>query len=305
MNRAMRAISLGLQQARNRIRAARLRSDWRKRNAATKDSVDTDYLKPLRSRCRYCESATSRLLGKVPLTFRQALTLGDYRLAQCEACEVVYLDPEPPPDDLRALYVGSSQFPDARDLLNAQSARTAKSYERRLQYLDLLPGPGDAILEVGAGPAWVCRAAKKRCPDVTTIAQDISDECAADCPWVDNYIVGDLARLPPQRSIRLAALTHVIEHLPRPQAFLQDLAAYMAPGGKVYITAPFRPARWNSEDGFGPWLDYSYLHVPAHISYLSGKWMRAAAAESGFEVIRWDASIDGYQVFETVLQRLG
>ncbi|HET9031316.1 MAG TPA: methyltransferase domain-containing protein [Dokdonella sp.] len=104
--------------------------------------------------------------------------------------------------------------------------------------------------------------------------------------------------------MHLAAMTHVIEHLPRPGEIFIELAKHMAVDGKIYITAPFRPSLWQPEQGFEPWLSYPYLHVPAHLSYLSEKWMRTMAARSGFEVIRWDVSLDGYQVFEAILRKL-
>lgn len=305
MQQLMNTLYLGMQKARNRIRAGRLRAAWQAREADHPPAGQAERVESSITPCRYCDDdgTRQRMLGGVPVTSSQALRRSDYRLVRCAACEVIYLDPEPSAEDLRSLYIGSSQVADVRDLANAQSMRTAKTYERRLRNLDLLPRAGESVLEIGAGPAWICRAVKKRRAGVTTIAQDISDECAAHCPWVDQYIVGELSRLRPERSVRLAALTHVIEHLPRPREFLQELAAYLAPGGKVYITAPHRPAGWTAEHGFAAWLDYSYLHVPAHISYLSEKWMRDAARGAGFEVVRWDTSVDGYQVFEAVLER--
>ncbi|MEP6880358.1 MAG: class I SAM-dependent methyltransferase [Dokdonella sp.] len=277
--------------------------DWRKRRSA--DDSSPDFLTPFLSVCRFCECGEShhRILGEVPLTFSAPLAQQGYRLAQCGECEVVYLDPEPPADDLDRLYVGSIQFSDTDYMRGAQADRTARGYARRLHYLDLLPETVETILEIGAGPAWICRAAKERRSDVVTIAQDISDECVAHCPWVDHYILGNLSQLQPNGSIQLAAMTHVIEHLPKPADFLCELTPYLAPGGKVYITAPHRPALWRPEQGFGPWLDYSYLHVPAHISYLSEKWMRGAAAKAGLKMVRWDTSVDGYQVFEAILER--
>ncbi|MCB1573409.1 MAG: class I SAM-dependent methyltransferase [Xanthomonadales bacterium] len=305
MRQLMNTLYLGMQKARNRMRAGRLRAAWQAREADRAPAGQGSPVELSLAPCRYCnaDGPRQRVLGRVPLTSNQALRQTDYRLVRCAACEVIYLDPEPSAEDLRSLYIGSSQVADVRDLGNAQSLRTARTYERRLRNLDLIPRAGETALEIGAGPAWICRAAKKHCAEVTTIAQDISDECAAHCPWVDQYIVGELSRLRPERSVHLAALTHVIEHLPRPREFLQELAAYLVLGGKVYITAPHRPAGWTAEHGFAAWLDYSYLHVPAHISYLSEKWMREAARRAGFEVVRWDTSVDGYQVFEAVLER--
>src|SRR6187549_1288965 len=45
-----------------------------------------------------------------------------------------------------------------------------------------------AILEVGAGLAWMCRAAKARNAACVTVAQDVSPEAATRCAWVDRYL---------------------------------------------------------------------------------------------------------------------
>lgn len=299
----MHALFRALQKARNRLRAWQLNFGRINRDAGHPGA--SDFLDPFVSRCRFCETdqVRHRTLGKVPLTFAGELLQQDYSLVQCGDCEVIYLDPEPPASDLQRLYVGSTQFSGVEYSGGPEAERIAKSYSRRLRYLNLLPESLESVLEIGAGPAWICRAAKDRLPRVETIAQDISDECAERCPWVDTYFVGALSDLKPAHSIQLAAMTHVIEHLPRPGEVFGELAEHMAPGGKVYITAPFRPALWRPKHGFEPWLSYSYLHVPAHISYLSEKWISTMAAKSGFDVIHWDASLDGYQVFEAILRK--
>jgi hypothetical protein len=138
---------------------------------------------------------------------------------------------------------------------------------------------------------------------VRTVAQDLSDECATQCPWVDDYIVGPIERVPDGPQFKLASLTHVIEHLADPGAMLTSLGGRMVRGGHVYITAPFRPPLWKSRHGIAPWLSYSYLHVPAHISYLSERWLRQFANNGQFDLVHWDASHDGHQVFEALLRK--
>lgn len=116
---------------------------------------------------------------------------------------------------------------------------------------------------------WICRVAKQRNPKTLTVAQDVSAECVDQCPWVDDYFVGAIGDLSQHRRFELVSLTHVLEHVPQPRAFLAKLAAYVSPGGHIYVTAPFRPAFWRPRHGHRPWLRYEYLHVPAHVSYLS------------------------------------
>src|SRR6185312_12230025 len=113
---------------------------------------------------------------------------------------------------------------------------------------------------------WVSRACKQIDDTVTTVAQDVSGECARACPWVDRYHVGALSTLGESERYALASMTHVIEHLVDPAAMLGEIAARIIPGGELFVTAPFRPSDWTPEKGIEGWAGYSYLHVPAHVS---------------------------------------
>jgi len=93
----------------------------------------------------------------------------------------------------------------------------------------------------------------------------------------------------------------VIEHLVDPQAMLLKLAPRLSPDGRMLITAPYRPSGWQPTQGLAPWLAYSYLHVPAHVSYLSRRWFELTAARAGLELLHWDASSEDGQAFEVVL----
>jgi ubiquinone/menaquinone biosynthesis C-methylase UbiE len=225
----------------------------------------------------------------------------EYRLVRCHSCDVVYLDPPPSETELKQLYEGGVQFDDAR--FENDADRITEFYARRMRHLRLLGCANDSVLEVGAGLAWICRAAKKRSPATLTVAQDVSAECSKRCPWVDDYVVGTIDALSRDRRFGLVSMTHVLEHVPQPRAFLSKVAAYVSSGGSVYVTAPFRPPFWKPQHGHLPWLRYEYLHVPAHISYLSKRWMKQAAMDAGLTLIHWDHSHDGYQVFEAVLKK--
>jgi SAM-dependent methyltransferase len=255
--------------------------------------------------CRYCgwTAVAHWNVGRVATTHAGPFECHEYHLLQCTHCDVVYLDPLPTLQDLNRLYQESDQFsgPHYSDPDNA--ARMVEYYERRLQRLDLLPAPGSVSLEVGAGLAWVSRAIKRRVEQVETWAQDPSHECAGACPWVDHYRVGALESIDAAQRFGFISLTHVIEHVLDPNRLLEQLAARLLPGGSIFLTAPFRPPRWRIVEGIGPWRDYSYLHVPAHIAYLSRQWLQDAAARAGLDVVHWEQDHDGHQALEAVLRR--
>lgn len=255
--------------------------------------------------CPICgaSAAPQRVLGEVGNTHPGPFTIDTYRLVECAACDVVRLDPIPAAEDLRTLYERSVQFADAHYTDEAQIARMLEYYGTCLDQLGLMPTGGERMLEVGAGFAWVSRACRMRSPAVETWAQDVTDECSTRCPWVDHYIVGTVGAVPRHLRFRLISLTHVIEHLADPAAMLRELAGKLAPQGRIFITAPFRPQGWQPDSGIDPWRAYSYLHVPAHISYLSKRWFEQVAAACGLELLRWDPSHEGGQAFEAILGR--
>jgi SAM-dependent methyltransferase len=255
------------------------------------------------TRCRMCTGLqAASTLGTVDVTHDGNFTTRNYSLVLCRACDVVYLDPLPSAADLKLLYEDSKQFTDAHYTAPEQVEKILNYYRGCLRSRDLLPRADSRVLEVGAGLAWVSRASKEASARTVTVAQDVSAECASACPWVDQYFVGNLDQLPASAPFDLASLTHVIEHLADPARMLRTLGRLIAPGGKVFVTAPFRPTGWRAELGIEPWRHYSYLHVPAHITYFSRRWFEHNAAPE-FRIVHWSDVHEDGQAFELVLRR--
>ncbi|HET6546709.1 MAG TPA: class I SAM-dependent methyltransferase [Rhodanobacteraceae bacterium] len=259
----------------------------------------------LPSHCRACgRLARQRRLGSVAATQAGPFHVERFGLVHCRRCDVVYLDPPPTAEDLHTLYQESVQFSDAHYTEPARVADMLRYYAASVRDRGLLPdSPGSRVLEVGAGLAWVSRVCKSIDPSVVTVAQDVSAECADNCEWVDRYHVGPLATLDAAAPFQLASMSHVIEHLVDPAAMLGAIAARLAPGGKLFVTAPYRPSGWTARDGIAAWREYTYLHVPAHVTYLSLKWFKRHARQHGLRVEHWYAGQEDGQAFELVLCR--
>ena len=290
---------------RQRIKALGLRVAATYRAGAVPPAALVESGTTLDMDCLLCGERGSAhwIIGHVSPTRAGAFSSRDQRLVQCSVCEAIYLLPKPSPADITLLYKGSEQFTESCYTGPAQVARTLDNYRRRLQEHGLFPASGEALLEVGAGLAWLSRVCKTQDPGIVTVAQDLSGECVAQCPWVDRYHVGPLESMQPGTLFRLISMTHVIEHLLDPADMLAELAARLCEGGRIFITAPYRPPLWKRADGIGPWLTYSYLHVPAHVSYLSKRWFETACRDHGLRLLRWDPSHDGHQAFEVVLEK--
>ncbi len=253
--------------------------------------------------CRLCGKRGASTIGPVATTHPGNFEIKEYSLVRCSACETVYLHPLPTPADLSLLYEESVQFSSDHYTDPEQVRKILDYYETELTSLSLLPAGPCRLLEIGAGRAWVSHAAKNQNPQANTVAQDVSGECAAACTWVDTYFVGTIDTLTDRGPYDLVSLTHVIEHLANPAAMLKSIAALLVRGGKVFITAPFRPVGWTASAGIELWRTYSYLHVPAHITYFSKRWFARQASALGLEIVHWNAKHEEGQAFALVLQK--
>jgi hypothetical protein len=244
-------------------------------------------------------------LGAVGITQSGDFSCRSFSLVYCEKSDLVYLSPLPQEKDFETMY-SAEQF-DSDEYVDPQRIESMMQYYGGCinNHFKLEQADPFRLLEVGAGMAWVSRALKGIAPESTTQAQDISPECKNMCEWVDDYFVGPVEQLCSQNQERFHAisLTHVIEHLPDPVNTLKTLAGMLEPGGLIFVTAPGRPKNWSPEQGLGPWLDYSYLHVPAHITYFSETSLKMAANMAGLKLTFWDGSHDDGQAFEAILSK--
>lgn len=265
------------------------------------------------SNCRPCpicatEAPSCGLIGRLDATFKGNLVVRQYNLTYCTCRALIYLDPMPPKEDLEALYMKSDQFTDAiyTDPAHVEAINRymADCLTRMLSARSVPLTQPLSVLEIGAGLAWMCRAAKRLDPSSKTSAQDVSMESANQCDWVDQYLVCPISdsRLDSLGPFDVISLTHVIEHLPDPVAAVQRCKFLLARGGTIFITAPHRPKGWELEKStISEWQKYSYNHVPAHIQYFSKPSMQKLADQSGCTLLYWNDRHEEGQAFEAWL----
>lgn len=234
--------------------------------------------------CPICETAKfSKTIMSLPANGEATLSRTTYDYAECTNCSTIYIRSDVPDADHRAQYDDNTkQFaggvyrnPDhillALEYLEGAIGRVSLAIKTEVRNLK--------ILEIGAGLAWMSRAAKGISKSAFTVAHDLSDECIQETKaWVDYYAVGDLnhPHIIANKPYDLISLTHVIEHVPSPKETLKTARNLLAPNGRVFITAPHRPENWETgdSDAFQAW---SYNHVPAHLTYFSERSLRQIA----------------------------
>ena len=282
--------------------------------------------------CPVCASETDQScrIGMLPNTFGGGrMERLSYDLTYCACKALVYISPLPSSNDLEMIYVKSEQFSDPiytdavrvdailgyigsclKRMLDHQALAKEGKPVSLLSIVKRRLGMNGSssvltVLEVGAGRAWLCRAAKQISETSRTVAQDVSPEEANSCDWVDHFLVCEIddQRIEAHAPYDIISMTHVIEHLTDPVAAVRRCKKMLAPGGIIFITAPHRPKGWKLGDAdISVWQNYSYNHIPAHIQYFSRDAMQKLATASGSKLSFWsDAHEDG-QAFEAWLE---
>ena len=264
--------------------------------------------------CPLCDlpPGEADLLARWPVNHenREQLERQEYDLTYCACGELVYLSPLPHHRDILAMYAETEQFTPDNPIYHGERSILVLEYAAS-SLVNLMRGMGLGfghrlrVLEIGAGRAWICRAAKILDWDNLTIAQDLSDETVEECRWVDHYLVEDLlteTTVDSYGPFDVVSMTHVFEHLADPIAMLKRIRGLLAPHGTIFITAPYRPAGWTRDSPKDLWGNWSYHHVPAHLQYFSSESLTKAADAAGLQVARWDDSQDGGEAFEAWLR---
>jgi len=237
------------------------------------------------------------------------LSRAEWDFGRCAECGLLYISPVPSAQDLHAIYVDSGQFDDPVYTVPERVALMVDymdgCFRRVLRRSGRRSDEAVAVLEVGAGLAWMCKAAKSVHSGNLTVAQDISPEAVNKCPWVDHYIQDEIVSQDIERHAPydVISLTHVIEHLVDPKGVIRRCKSLLRPGGVVFVTAPHRPIGWNDRTSdIAMWKEYSYNHVPAHIQYFSAQSMRRLAKSTGCVLDYWSGGHEEGQAFEAWLR---
>jgi SAM-dependent methyltransferase len=223
-------------------------------------------------------AATDRLYGA---------TEREFQLVACQACGLMRLAPQPPPEELSLYYPKNYWYaPDA-----SLAARLEESY-RRLVLRDHVRfvsralvecGETGPLLDVGCGGALLPRMLRER--GFPAMGLDSSPEAAA-IAWNTNgvpVVCGDLEHAPLRSGLCAAiSMFHVLEHLYNPRAYLESARELLRPNGRLIVQVP-NAASWQFQL-LGP--RWNGVDVPRHLTDFRARDLEALLSAAGFEVLR-------------------
>ena len=236
---------------------------------------------PRRDTCYWCGGTS--LVRRLEVTDLLQHKPGEFRLDECAECGHVFQNPALTVEGLDYYYA------DAYDGLGEELAETSfaalgKIYESRVETLARFTEPR-AWLDVGTGHAHFLLAARRRWPDATFDALDMSDsvEEAARRGRVDTAYRGMFPDLAPDlpRAYDVVSMHHYLEHTRDPKRELAAVLDVLEPGGHLMIEVPDAQAPWSYR--LGPyWWQWGQ---PQHQHFMTADNLVAHLGGLGLEVL--------------------
>lgn len=157
---------------------------------------------------------------------------------------------------------------------------------------------GKSILDIGAGGGGIGRAIHPENPDnlvaveIDTRSHDVLKE------WY-SMVVPDIAPVADRR-FDWIVLLDVLEHLPKPFAYLQGLRSLMKPGGKILISVP-NVAHWSVRFPLFFWGSFEYQALGimdgSHLHFFSRKgFLRLCKSLPNTTISELSASIEPFEL---------
>ena len=207
-----------------------------------------------------------------------------YRLKRCEACSLLFLNPQPSPEILAGIYSPTYFLGES----NADASLSVSRIKRQTArvYLDQIAryagASGGTLLEVGCGHGELLAEAAARGYQVRGV--EVSPYAAAAA---NQSLGGDVVMCGELEEAGLADATFdvcvcmdVIEHVRNPVGLLRHMHRVLKPGGVLFLVTPAvdsRLARWLGSD----WFEFKV----EHLHYFSRSTIRNVLARTGFKEV--------------------
>lgn len=252
---------------------------------------------------------------------RVASAPGAWDLSRCAnaRCGLLWLDPMPAPEDLGKLYEGYHTHTDLpvvdsrgrrayRGLVEAYLHGRYGYFRDRLwawppwlgRLLYLHPGrrsiadglvmglparPGGRLLEVGCGSGDSLKLLQELGWDAEGVDFDPAAVANARAKGL-RVRQGDLAEQAfASASFDAVIASHVIEHVPDPEALLVEALRVLEPGGTLVLYTPNAAALGHGHYG----EDWRGLEPPRHLHLFTPEALSALARRAGFAPVGWGA----------------
>ena len=164
------------------------------------------------------------------------VTKNSFRVVQCRACGLVYLNPRLTSDGLAAIY--ARQTFSADQVARAEDHGDRRDAVARLALIERHRPDRGAIVDVGCSAGWFLRVASAAGWRATGL--DVSPNAVAHCRRLGlDARVGTLERHElPAGVFDVVTMFDSLEHMPGPLAALHAARRLLSAGGLLVVTTP-------------------------------------------------------------------
>ena len=193
----------------------------------------------------------------------------DLALLSCEVCTLVFAYPPPSQSELDKynksyFHNAHSGLPISEEVVAFHNALAQLRKEYIASYISQGDHRVNSVLEVGPGLGYLAQCWLREHPDHQYFVSETDEDCRKLLE--SQGILCD--KRPVKRSIDLVIASHVVEHVPDPISFLEDVIYYLRPGGCIFIEVPCQ----------------DFLHKPTdepHLLFFTDKSMKALLKRLG------------------------
>lgn len=231
--------------------------------------------------------------------FEDRLEKNGYRVRRCRACGLTQLNPLPSDEALRALYEDEAYFESSESdrgygRYAEQEAEYLATFAEEVRHIQRFMPPPARLLDFGCGYGYFMRAAAEAGFDVWGIdlAERAVEEARRHFP--DRVFPGTLDEVTQleKGSFDVIFASHLIEHIPRPAPFVQDLSEYLRPGGLLVFVTPNCASLLARVSG-PRWVSFK---IPEHVTYFNPATMRLLLENAGLEAIAIESAYQYYRI---------
>lgn len=231
--------------------------------------------------CLLCEGSTPT---------ERLYTFGSHAVRRCRQCGLEFLDPQPRPDDLRALYderyfASADSQSRGYDRYAADEGNLRKTFRRRFRALArrfAIP-PRRRVLDIGCALGYFLAVAAEHGWEATGVEISAWAAAAARRRFGLDIREGSLetAEFPPA-TFDLITMWDVLEHLPDPGRAVRRCHELLTADGSLAFTTPNTAGLLRRLTG-RRWVEYN--KIPEHLFFFNPATIRALLARHGFRVV--------------------
>ena len=208
-----------------------------------------------------------------------------YKVVQCLACHLWYLNPRLSEEAMLAQYADDTYF-EGGDGLNEgyndyaeQEKSLRPTFKRMLKHLDKKGMLGGRLLEVGCGYGYLLDEAKGYF-DYRMGTDFSSGAVARSSEYAEKIIHGGVGEIEEgEEHFDCIIAVEVIEHIYNPNQFIHDLYHKLKPGGYLILATPDMGSFWRKFMQH-KWVSFK---LPEHVTYYDESTLTQLYEKAGFE----------------------